>query len=68
MDKNKNVVGVSLGLTRNLGNFNSLRIDAWASEEVPDGADREEIFDKLWQQVDDEISEKLEEAKQVVES
>lgn len=66
-DKNPNVVGVSLGITRNLGNFNSLRFDAWASSEVKEGEDREAVFDRLWAEVDAEIEEKLNEANEVAE-
>lgn len=61
--ENQETVGVSLGITRNLGNYNSLRIDAWASDPVKEGETKEEVYDRLWAVVDAELEEKLAEAE-----
>ena len=55
-----NVISVSLGITKSLGNYESFRIDAMVSEEVED-IYAEEAWDKLFNLVDEKISEQLEE-------
>lgn len=55
----ENSVWVSIGLTKNLGNYESLRIDAGGSAAVEDGEDRAEVYKRLWDDVKDQIERKL---------
>lgn len=41
------VVGMNLGVTLNMGNYESLRIDVWSTEEVAENETREEATDRL---------------------
>lgn len=62
-DKNDgNHIWVSIGITKNLGNYESFRIDAGARL-VGDPAD-DTLWDQLWQKVEAEVEEKLLEANQ----
>src|SRR5574344_1202918 len=57
-----NQVGLNVGVTINLGDFQSLRIDCWISEEVKEGDNRQEIFNSLVKEIRDNIdyvSEKI---------
>ena len=42
-----NVIGFALGLTKNMGNYESLRIDVWATQKVEDGEKAEDVLDDL---------------------
>lgn len=44
---NANTVGVSIGVTLNLGDFQSLRIDCWGQQELESIDDREETLVEL---------------------
>jgi hypothetical protein len=54
----KNSISVSLGITKNLGNFESFRLDASATVVDVDPKDQKS-WDELWQKVDDEVSKKV---------
>ena len=53
-------IWVSLGITKNLGNYESLRLDAGA-EVRSDAFDNNTLWAQLWQKVDEQIEEKLSE-------
>lgn len=50
-----NAVGLSVGVTINLGDYQSLRIDSWLSQEVKEGEDRNAIFNELAQEIQENI-------------
>lgn len=51
-----NVVGLSVGVTLNLGDFQSLRVDCWVSQEVHEGEDRQVIVNDLTKELQDNIN------------
>ena len=57
---NKVEVWASIGITKNLGNYESLRLDAGAKMTCSSIED-EEAWKKLWQSVDAQIESKLQE-------
>lgn len=42
-----NSVGCSLGVTKNMGGYQSLRVDVWASCEVNEGETHEEVYQRI---------------------
>jgi hypothetical protein len=57
-----NTIWCSVGITKNLGNYESLRIDAGARFTVDHKADKEEAWKNLWADVQAQIEEQLLEA------
>lgn len=55
-------VTVSLGYTLNLGNFQSLRIDLGVEDSKRDGENTAEAFERVYNFVEDKLSEKVKEA------
>ena len=53
-------IWASVGITKNLGNYESLRLDAGARV-VCSGIDDENAWKKLWDSVDSQIESKLQE-------
>ena len=53
-------IWVSLGITKNLGNYESMRLDAGA-ELRTDAVDNDTVWAQLWQKVDEQIEAKLSE-------
>ena len=53
-------IWVSLGITKNLGNYESLRLDAGA-EIRTDVVDNDNEWERLWQKVDEQIEQRLSE-------
>lgn len=51
-----NTVGLNIGVTINLGDFQSLRIDCWASEDVKEGQDKQAVLLELTSMVQDHIN------------
>lgn len=45
--KSKEIVGVSVGITKNMDNYESLRVDCWISDEVQEGETKEEALRRL---------------------
>lgn len=45
--KSNEVVGVSLGITKNMDNYESLRVDCWLSDEVQEGETKKEALKRL---------------------
>lgn len=50
-----NTVGLNIGVTLNLGDYQSLRIDCWASEELQEGQDRQEKLIELTNMLQEHI-------------
>lgn len=63
MENNQTKVNVLLGYTMNLGNFQSLRIDIGVEDQVRDGENVHEGFDRVYKFVEEQLSAKLQEAK-----
>ena len=59
MKKSGNIIGVNFGITLNLGDYNSVRFDAWLQKEINEKDDIQAKFDSLWKIVDKEIQEKI---------
>lgn len=53
-------IKAALGLTKNIGNYESLRIDAEITVDVKPGDEHsEEEWDKAWEEVDRQVEKKL---------
>jgi methyl coenzyme M reductase subunit D len=63
MENNQTKVNVTLGYTMNLGNFQSLRIDIGVEDTVRDGENVKEGFDRVYGFVEEQLVEKINEAK-----
>lgn len=59
---NQNTIWCSVGITRNLGNYESLRIDAGARYTITESDDKDEAWSKLWEEVQAQIEAQLLEA------
>jgi len=57
-----NTIWCSVGITKNLGNYESLRIDAGAKSTVEDGTSKDEAWKSLWADVQAQIEEQILEA------
>lgn len=53
-------VTAGYGLTRNLGDFNSLRLDAQVESDVREGETVEEAWKRTFKQAEEEIAAQLE--------
>lgn len=58
MADDKVEIWASLGVTKNLGNYESLRLDAGAKT-MASNLDDEEAWKKLWESIDSQIEAKL---------
>lgn len=58
-------IWVSVGFTKNLGNYESLRLDAGARNTV-DSVDDSEAWTKLWDVVDEQLQSRLLEAAEAL--
>lgn len=58
LDKNDNKITVTIGITKNLGNYESLRLEAQVTETVSD-VDDPAAWNKLWTLVDDQLEAQL---------
>jgi hypothetical protein len=63
MENSNTKVNVLLGYTMNLGNFQSLRIDIGVEDQVRDGENVQEGFDRVYKFVEEQLGQKLQEAK-----
>lgn len=54
-------IRVQVGVTKNLGDFNSLRLDAAFETDVRDGEDVDAAYDRAWTTVDEQVDAKLNE-------
>ena len=57
-------VSWSLGYTMNMGNFESLRLDCQVADYQRDDESAKEASDRIYQFVENQLIEKLKEAKQ----
>lgn len=60
-------VGVTLGYTLNLGNFQSLRIDLTVNDNKREGENTNDAFERVYKFVEDKLTEKVAEAKSELE-
>jgi len=56
-------VSVALGYTRNLGNFQSLRIDLGVTDSKRDGENTDQAFERVYKFVEDKLAAKVLEAE-----
>lgn len=57
MTPHNKIVGMSKGVTKNMDNYESLRVDCWLSDSVKDGETEVQAFDRI-ESVIDEVLEK----------
>jgi hypothetical protein len=67
MENENTKVGVTLGYTLNLGNFQSLRIDLNVIDNKRESESINEAFDRVYSFVETKLAEKITEAKSEVE-
>jgi len=67
MENDNTKVGVTLGYTLNLGNFQSLRIDLNVIDNKRESESINEAFDRVYSFVENKLAEKITEAKSEVE-
>lgn len=63
MENEATKVNVTLGYTLNLGNFQSLRIDLGVIDSRRDGETIDQAFDRVYNFVEDKLTEKIKEAE-----
>lgn len=68
MENENTKVGVTLGYTLNLGNFQSLRIDLSVTDNKRDGENTNEAFERVYKFVEDKLAEKVKEASAEIEA
>ena len=56
-------VNAGLGYTRNLGDFNSLRIDVGVADDARQGESVQQAFDRVYGFVEDKLIEKVREVE-----
>jgi hypothetical protein len=59
----KTTVSVTLGYTLNLGNFQSMRVDLGCTDFVRDGEGHDEAMNRVYDFVEAQVVEKIQEAK-----
>lgn len=59
-------IGWTLGYTMNVGNFQSLRLDFQVEDHVRDGESTKEASDRVYAFVEQQLIEKLSEAKEEI--
>lgn len=55
LNSNATVVGMSIGSTLNMGDYESLRVDVWLSDEVQNGETIEQAYERVARIVDDTL-------------
>ena len=68
MNNEDTKVGVTLGYTLNLGNFQSLRIDLSVTDNKREGENTNEAFERVYSFVENKLAEKVKEASAEIES
>ena len=51
------VVGVNLGVTLNMQDYNSLRVDCWLSDEIQQGETQQQAFERVVGVVDEVLQD-----------
>ena len=59
-------VTVTMGFTRNMGNFESLRIDVGVSSSARDGETADATFDRVYKFTEEKLEEKFNETEQAL--
>jgi len=59
-------IKASVGITKNIGNYESVRLDASEERDIVDGEDEKAAWVSLWKAVQDQIEEQLLEVAKVV--
>lgn len=54
-DTTDNTVTLAIGITENLGNYNSLRIDVQQSSKQQPGESLDELYTRVWAKVEAEL-------------
>ena len=67
MQNEETRVGVTLGYTLNLGNFQSLRIDLTVNDSKREGENTDAAFERVYKFVEDKLTEKVAESKAELE-
>ena len=52
-----NIVGMNLGITQNMDNYESLRVDCWLQDVVEDGETKKEAFARLHKILDEVLQD-----------
>ena len=55
-----NVVGMSLGITKNMDNYESLRVDCWLQDEVAPNETKKDAFERITNILDEVLNETVE--------
>lgn len=55
--KNNKSVGMSIGITKNMDNYESLRVDCWLQDEVEEGETKKEAFQRINNILDEVLQE-----------
>lgn len=63
----QNTIWCSVGITKNLGNYESLRIDAGARITLDPSSDKDDAWKSLWDDVQSQIEAQLLEADKGLE-
>jgi hypothetical protein len=63
MENEDTKISVTLGYTLNLGNFQSLRLDLGVVDSRKNGESVNQAFERVYQFVEDKLTEKINEAK-----
>jgi hypothetical protein len=56
-------VKVNLGWTRNMGDFNSMRVDIGVEDDVRDGETIDDATNRVYSYIEDKLMEKVEETE-----
>jgi len=68
MENESTKIGVTLGYTLNLGNFQSLRIDLAVTDSKREGENTNEAFERVYSFVEGKLAEKVKEASAEIEA
>lgn len=52
-----NVVGMSLGITKNMDNYESLRVDCWLQDVIEEGETKKQAFNRINKILDEVLQE-----------
>jgi len=52
-------LGVTVGVTKNLGDYNNIKLSAHKTITIPADQDEDEAWIELWGKVEDEVNAKL---------
>lgn len=68
MENENTKVGVTLGYTLNLGNFQSLRIDLSVTDTKREGENTNDAFERVYSFVEEKLADKVREASAEIEN